>query len=977
MPHALVFVFLILQSAFPSAASSGQVIPRTELECRPDIEGIGDSLMSSLTFYSGFESSPDATYASGDARAVNPTPDYAYSEGVAGRGLLISAEDSSDSPEYRSDGNIRDDEGSISFWFRSTTKQPGGANRWLFTSNSDSWRFYLYLKNDNFRFDYYLIKKLPGIDSGEWNHIVLAWDKKTITLFINGEVGNEKAIQKNWKKLWQSGKTFRLGSHSDTGYANGVFDEFSTWNSKLKQEDVRRIFTMGSCHYPLIDPSSRTVTTSEEEIVHTGAILKNGNFEAGAKNDLIIDVPVPMSPTFPSIATFTSHASMVGVEDRSGVDDSRAMYINVPSASATSGAYQQPNTGTARVQTMAFKLNAGNTYRVSVMLKAPWGSDLDIALSVDALKSLQKTPAYMSKKISLKKYSGRWIRLELGGKPHEAYDDLYRLKLFVRNKGRDEAKLLIDELDVVQVGNESDDELSVSIRTSAQANIYTNKLGNDLAIGVANNTDDPIRSKLNLKINDLWGSEVQREELDVSLAQGTNRDFDVPIGTTATGIYRAQVSDRSGMVLAETTFSILPPQDQLSEMALQVSYDDYFLSVAKRLGVRWNRIWDNGRATTLPYVSPVASGRYQWEYSDRIIEKSVESDMEVVGLLSWPRSKWSRNWTNNTRPHWLHSRWNPQDDKVLDYRLFYDETFQAIWLDYVSKVVERYRDSVDHWELLNEPYLDGSPEWVADVYRKTVPVIKAINPDAKIIGPVIHDKVNWNSELFETDILEYIDVFSYHGYRMNIKQLEKMHALSGSDGIKRPVFDTENSALASGRLFCESCEGLEFTGYMDPLESASRITKDLVRSLAAGTDLYFYYWMVRYDAYDMPGSFIDHVGNLTSSAVSFATVAWLLNGYEDRYECGGNAGFSCYVFADNDGRFISVIWPNGAGISAATAKPGNAAEYRSIMGAPVDIPSVNQYLSEGSVPVYMTTANREEMVKSLAAYGLSLGIKRP
>ncbi len=272
------------------------------------------------------------------------------------------------------------------------------------------------------------------------------------------------------------------------------------------------------------------------------------------------------------------------------------------------------------------------------------------------------------------------------------------------------------------------------------------------------------------------------------------------------------------------------------------------------------------------------------------------------------------------------------------------------------EVVTHYKDRITHWELLTEPYLYATPRWVADVYEATVPVIRSANPAARIVGPCLYLRPKWANDLLKLGILDYVDIFSYHGYHMESPALRTVNRWASSDKIERPVFDTENSALSSSRFFCQSCPGEEFSGSVSPQESALRIARSLVSALGEGTDTFFYYWMVHYDAYEKHGSFLDHAGGLRSSAVAYALTGWRLRNLEPRAKKLHPGGIQSYSFANpEDTRAVAVFWSTGKqGLPALAGLDKNAVTVYDIMGGVIDTDQTSHpALAMPAMPVFM------------------------
>jgi hypothetical protein len=202
-----------------------------------------------------------------------------------------------------------------------------------------------------------------------------------------------------------------------------------------------------------------------------------------------------------------------------------------------------------------------------------------------------------------------------------------------------------------------------------------------------------------------------------------------------------------------------------------------------------------------------------------------------------------------------------------------------------------------------------------------------------------------------------------------------MHAISEYDNRQRLVFDTENSGISSGELFCFSCLGGAYTGHMTSEESAIRIAKSLIQSLHSGTDKFFYYWMVRYDPYEKVGSFIDFTGKLTPAAVTYVAVSSMLNGTSHvEGGCTESNDISCHVFRnDNTGQFVVALWAkNESFLSNSGLNVNDLPVAYDVVGGVVNLgdPSSPVYTVPG-LPVFILSDSRHNLPFILNLFGLA------
>lgn len=95
-----------------------------------------------------------------------------------------------------------------------------------------------------------------------------------------------------------------------------------------------------------------------------------------------------------------------------------------------------------------------------------------------------------------------------------------------------------------------------------------------------------------------------------------------------------------------------------------------------------------------------------------------------------------------------------------------EEAFAA-WLKYVEKTVSRYKDSVNEWEIWNEPFGQGKD--YAVLVLKTAALIKKIQPAAVVLVTAITDKDRQDvlDALKAANSLDLVDFWAYHPYVNN------------------------------------------------------------------------------------------------------------------------------------------------------------------------------------------------------------------
>ncbi|MBN2300982.1 MAG: right-handed parallel beta-helix repeat-containing protein, partial [Lentisphaerae bacterium] len=384
-----------------------------------------------------------------------------------------------------------------------------------------------------------------------------------------------------------------------------------------------------------------------------------------------------------------------------------------------------------------------------------------------------------------------------------------------------------------------------------------------------------------------------------------------------TGVFRALLERGNGTIEDEIPFSIIP-EGRFSSAGGHYRADDYILTIAKQLGITWNRDWDNSAATSWYNLQTTNGAPFNWDYSDPIISKYKEADMEILGVLSY------------------HYSWMADVLGTNHAMLVTNAYCLTKWLEYVEETVSHFQNEIKYWEVLNEPYSKWSPSNYIALVDATVPVIKAANPQAVIVGPCGHGYGEWLQGLLDNGLTDLIEVGSFHGYGMNSAAAGAvMDALKG-DGKINTIFDSENSAGWGDSFFCQSWQGRSFSGSGTYNKIAETMARSFLLERGEGVNVYFHYWSPTYEAYQNYPSFIGHTGYLKPRGVVFTIANWLTDGYApiETFVLGDYA--RCYVFQKGNQR-VAVLWDERAGKAFSTATitdPGPGLELLDMMGNP-------------------------------------------
>jgi len=176
--------------------------------------------------------------------------------------------------------------------------------------------------------------------------------------------------------------------------------------------------------------------------------------------------------------------------------------------------------------------------------------------------------------------------------------------------------------------------------------------------------------------------------------------------------------------------------------------------VLNDLGIKWARVqtgWARCEKT---------EGVYDFSWLDNIVDKIIER-----GVIPWFSLSYGNPvYSPNAKSHGVGS---PP---------IYTEQEREGWTNFVHALAKHYRNRIQHYEIWNEPDLDGffgplpKAELYVDLVRITSEALKKEQPDSIIIGGALAwGMTPWGLKFLENCMEQgmdkLIDIVSYHGYK--------------------------------------------------------------------------------------------------------------------------------------------------------------------------------------------------------------------
>ncbi|HEX6129755.1 MAG TPA: hypothetical protein VF071_12105 [Candidatus Limnocylindria bacterium] len=173
--------------------------------------------------------------------------------------------------------------------------------------------------------------------------------------------------------------------------------------------------------------------------------------------------------------------------------------------------------------------------------------------------------------------------------------------------------------------------------------------------------------------------------------------------------------------------------------------DDWSITHLEQVGLTWARIgldpveacWRCDASVPEPEFDP---------FQDRTIDILAERGITTVLILR----EWDDGWTTR----------KPDYSKEADIQGF---------LEYVRRTIGRYGDRIDWYEILNEAVIYVEPPDYLELVRRTVPVIRELDPTAKIViggasAPFHERDRDYLFGVVGSDVVGLVDAIGLHPF---------------------------------------------------------------------------------------------------------------------------------------------------------------------------------------------------------------------
>jgi len=468
----------------------------------------------------------------------------------------------------------------------------------------------------------------------------------------------------------------------------------------------------------------------------------------------------------------------------------------------------------------------------------------------------------------------------------------------------------------------------------------------------------PEKIKVQIICKDAWERVVLQKELFVSGCEESNIPMEFPGKKLGVFEIRLKAFDQTGHLLGSgiSRYAVIEKPD------IEVSGLNSFFGVGyniprwtfpaikehtewmrNKLGVGINRFFLNNE------YYPVVVKYEDMERIRRQLDIQREAGIELIGVIGIP---------NELRDKIVYTD-NPTPEALNEFA------------QHVRTLVMAFKNQIRYWEVLNEPNIwrftsgprAGEPTMPPSKNIKLHEVVykevKKIDPSLKVVGICVdYLDLKYLKEMLELGVVRYMDVFSFHGYRLSpdlpemYQDIIQAKELLKQYGFKGPIINDEQAFLSNNFAFrtadLPSTEGVDYIypGSKELLVAALNI-RNLIQCAAAGVPLCLY----------DPPYILGREGG-TGDFFMF----YLFGAYNaaNRFLSGAVSGekiiigkyIKCFLFSQcKDGPLVVIYTPE-EGLSGYINIAGDWIAY-DMMGNPLDKEEILKGLPIRTDPIYV------------------------
>lgn len=433
---------------------------------------------------------------------------------------------------------------------------------------------------------------------------------------------------------------------------------------------------------------------------------------------------------------------------------------------------------------------------------------------------------------------------------------------------------------------------------------------------------------------------------DRTVAEGVLKDWALPAAATQrrpvqalqgrSGAFRLLVEGEalSGgakllLPLQEYVFCLLPPPPEKMErnIGAYISLAPDAIEIMARAGVRRTTTLSCGN-TLLEEWSAMEPKQGQFVWWDDRVALARKHGMSIVANLQIARP--------SDIPEWARV---PKDtpDAIGNKAVWFT---RASWERFIEAATAHYRDDIQEWLIVDEPYSSFTPEQYAELLKATYAAAKRGNPACRVLAHGGYYET-WLPAVEKAGGVPCFDGIS--DYARNAPQGELLRAFARKHG--KSLINVEYGWHASLYRTIEAPDNPKDRRTPDYyLRNTEGVVEGAVRAMAWSGSRGF----GRYDARFPGGDFskldrhkclFEYDGALKPAGVAYALMAQILDGLQGVEELKLRPELETHLFESAE-RFALAVWTRDGAVAEAAIAPPAGVKTADIMGNPLPAAAV-------------------------------------
>ncbi len=489
--------------------------------------------------------------------------------------------------------------------------------------------------------------------------------------------------------------------------------------------------------------------------------------------------------------------------------------------------------------------------------------------------------------------------------------------------------------------------ISIGVDSGKDGNVFYETDTIAMTLNLFNNDSESHLAKIYYRVYDYYNAIVKSGTVNKTVASEApaTEALNLTMSSNKRGAFRilAWCPELSDGYIFEMNYSVIPEPQTLdlnsdSMFGSHIPFEEYYLSLAQKCGIKWNRTLSTGQQFRWSVAEPTEDG---YVFFDAEMQLAKTYGIKVLGVLG--------SETIHV-PTWAKGNGYPT---------------LANWYDFVYDMVDHYNalsgGEVDHWEIWNEPDTEGGlgadPGFYADLLEQAYSAAKAADPDCTVVGMVAYSN-DWIAAIIADTGTNDYDSQSTHTYpeqEANAKIINDNFLVPDSkDG-----WNSETGAIA--KTFYQTVLWEDQYGTYGPTNGGSyrQRTDVLIQNFAQCMGLsdqwkkYIYYDARQTTSIEQltTYSLFEWDGTLRPRAVAYSVLAKLFDGSAGQGEESLDASIKAYKFL-NGATPLMILWVTDYKTmkKVSTSYTGGEVVAYDIMGNEL---SLSSGLEFGYSPIYL------------------------